>query len=330
MKSILALAAAALLLTAAPALARNHDPAPATTLAVIGDTPYGADQIAAFPSDIQQLNADPDVSLVLHLGDIKNGSSRCDDSYFSLIRSDFDTFADPLVYTPGDNEWTDCHRANNGGYLPTERLAKLREVFFDRPGHTLGDRSYPVDAQAPPYVENVRWARAQTLFATLDVPGSNNDLAPWFGAAETPEQAAQREQEYEGRLAADLEWLDQTFVAAERSGAAAVVIGLQADMWDPEAVAADATSGFDPIVAELAKRAHAFHRPVLLFEGDSHHYLVDHPLEHGSELHHVRTEAPNVTRIVVQGSTSTPHEWLKLRVDPSDPAVFSWQVIPFS
>ena len=56
------------------------------------------------------------------------------------LRDAFDDFKDPLVYTPGDNEWTDCHRTNNGSYLPTERLAKLRELFYPAPGVTLGGR----------------------------------------------------------------------------------------------------------------------------------------------------------------------------------------------
>src|SRR5437867_89508 len=79
------------------------------TFAVIGDIPYGADQIAAFPKVVAQINADPAVQWVDHLGDIKNGSSVCGDEYFQLIKSDFDQFQDPLVYTVGDNEWTDCH-----------------------------------------------------------------------------------------------------------------------------------------------------------------------------------------------------------------------------
>jgi hypothetical protein len=87
-------------------------------------------QIANFPNVIGQINADRDVRLVMHAGDIKSGSSLCSDSYFSLIRSDFDQFADPLVYTPGDNEWTDCHRANNGAYNPLERLTAVRTLFF--------------------------------------------------------------------------------------------------------------------------------------------------------------------------------------------------------
>src|SRR3712207_4479824 len=93
----------------------------AYSFAVIGDIPYGAEQVTSFPRVVEQINADPSVSLVNHLGDIKSGSTECSDAYLSGIRRSFDRFADPLVYTPGDNEWTDCHRPNNGGYNPLER-----------------------------------------------------------------------------------------------------------------------------------------------------------------------------------------------------------------
>jgi hypothetical protein len=100
---------------------------------VIGDIPYGDAQIAQLPGRIDQINADRQVQLVDHLGDIKSGSSLCTDEYFAMIRTQFDRFTDPLVYTPGDNEWTDCHRPNNGSYNPLERLAKVRQVFFPNP-----------------------------------------------------------------------------------------------------------------------------------------------------------------------------------------------------
>ena len=104
------------------------------TFAVIGDIPYGDAQIANFPNVIAQINADPSVEWVDHLGDIKDGSSVCSDEYFQMIKSDFDQFSDPLVYTVGDNEWTDCHRTEQrrlqparapgqgaAGVLPTAR-----------------------------------------------------------------------------------------------------------------------------------------------------------------------------------------------------------------
>jgi hypothetical protein len=155
----------------------------ALTYAIVGDTPYGQPQIDNFPNDVAEINADPNVRLIVHLGDIKNGSSRCDTSYFEQIRADFDGFQDPLVYTPGDNEWTDCHRANNGGYTPTERLDTIRAVFFDRPGWSLGQHPRRLDTQRRPYVENVARSQRAVQFATLHVVGSNNDWLPWFDAA---------------------------------------------------------------------------------------------------------------------------------------------------
>jgi hypothetical protein len=67
------------------------------TFAIIGDTPYGQPQIDNFANDIAQINADPQIRLVVHLGDIKNGSSRCDTSYSETIVDDFSGFKDPLV-----------------------------------------------------------------------------------------------------------------------------------------------------------------------------------------------------------------------------------------
>src|SRR3989344_254193 len=32
----------------------------------------------------------------------------------------------PFIFTPGDNDWTDCYRAKPRTYEPLERLAKLR------------------------------------------------------------------------------------------------------------------------------------------------------------------------------------------------------------
>src|SRR5262245_48099318 len=71
------------------------------TVAVIGDTPYGAVKLAEFPDLVDLINSDPKVDLVIHLGDIKAGSSSdCSTTYFKMIRSLFDGFKDPLVYTP--------------------------------------------------------------------------------------------------------------------------------------------------------------------------------------------------------------------------------------
>ena len=94
---------------------------------MIGDTPYGAAQIVDFPNlRRRHQRRRPASPSVVHVGDIKNGSTRCDTTYFQHLRLLRDASTIPLIYTPGDNEWTDCHRANNGAYDPLERLAVLR------------------------------------------------------------------------------------------------------------------------------------------------------------------------------------------------------------
>jgi hypothetical protein len=310
-------------------VARGDDRADgATTLGVIGDIPYGDALIAEFPADIAEIDGDPDVRRVIHLGDIKNGSSRCDDSYFAARFADFETFDDPLVYTPGDNEWTDCHRVNNGGYLPTERLAAIRSRFFPRHGRTLGRHERKVDFQSDAYPENVAWSESHVQFGTVHVVGSNDDQDPWFGdrkdpatgapRPETPAETQLRTAEYSAREAAALAWIDRLFTGAERSDAAGLVLGMQADMWDSAAPPSE-LSAFAPFKALIADRAARFGRPVWLLEGDSHTLKVDRPAG----------MPPNLTRVVVQGSTNTPHEWLRLRVEPHSSAVFSCETIVF-
>ena len=49
------------------------------TFAVIGDLPYGDPAAAAFPGVVDRINADRDLELIAHLGDIKSGSTVCSD-----------------------------------------------------------------------------------------------------------------------------------------------------------------------------------------------------------------------------------------------------------
>ncbi len=308
-----------------------------TTLAVFGDWPYSTALAASAPSFIAQVNADPDVDLALFLGDIHSGSMPCTAAWNSMVFGFFQSFADPFVYTPGDNEWTDCHKPkeSSSGYPPDE-LAKDRQLFFPNPGKTIGgvqknvvsqalafDPLYPDDAA---FVENVLWEQANVLFVTLNLPGSNNDLLPWTGTFSNP--AAQAD-EVAKRNAANSRWLARAFAQATTDGSAGIVIGLQADMWDPAAFIAggDGLNGYDAFVQQLATLTVAYGKPVLLFNGDSHLYESDHPLADPTSatgiMHPVAFPVPNLTRITVDGSTNFK-DWVKLTVDPSTAAVFSW------
>ncbi|MDQ1629904.1 MAG: hypothetical protein QOI54_3648 [Actinomycetota bacterium] len=333
--------AAAALLSTSVAAARGaqgddgrHAPAGKDyTLAVIGDIPYGDAQIARFPAVVDQINADPSVQLVSHLGDIKSGSSLCTTQYFEQVRTQFDRFEDPLVYTPGDNEWTDCHRPNNGSYDPFLRLAEVRRLFFPDAGVTLGQHKERVRSQAREgYVENVRFEKGDVSFAAVHIVGSNDGLAPWTDmnrAAPTPDQL----EEQAGRQAADLRLIHETFTDARHQQNRAVALMIQADMFDPT-VAKPAFadySAFQPIVRALADEARSFDGPVYLFNGDSHVFNDDNPLAAGSSwLSFYGVGAVgNLRRVTVDGSTGVDN-YLRVTVHRRGPEVLTWERVPFA
>lgn len=311
---------------------QNHGHGTSYTFAVIGDIPYGPAQIANFPKVVQQINNDPQVQFVDHLGDIKDGSSVCSDEYFAQVKAQFDKFSDPLVYTIGDNEWTDCHRPNNGSYDPLERLAKVRSVFFPAPGYTLGQHPAKVATQAARGIpEDVSYTRANVAFAALHVVGSNNSLAPWTGkTGPTPRQTA----EVLTRTAAVIQSIRDTFAQARQENNASVVLLTQADMFDPTVTnpAYADYFAFQPIVQAIAQESAGFHGPVYLFNGDSHVYNDDQPLAAGSQwlsFYGVDKPVANLTRVTVDGSTGV-NNYLRVTIDPRDRNVLSWTRVPFT
>ncbi|MEV7573340.1 hypothetical protein AB0P28_09615 [Pseudarthrobacter sp. NPDC089323] len=338
MKTATAALTLALGLLAAQPAAAADDTSDAFNFGVIGDIPYGDAEIAKFPARIQDINADRDLGFVAHVGDIKNGSSVCSDGYFSYIRTQFDTFEHPLVFTPGDNEWVDCHRTNNGAYNPLERLDKLREVFFDEPGKTLGT-TMPVNTQEDLGLpENVRFTQNRVAFSVLNIQGSNNSLQPWTGLGETAATPGQLG-EVEHRTGAVLAQIRETFADAERRNHRAVVLMTQADMFDPSLLAAatanpEVVSGFREIVAAIVEETNSFDAPVYLINGDSHVFAENQPLADGSPWLDVygQPAADNLQRVTVDGSANaTNYVRFSVAGNSADGSgVLSWEKVPFS
>lgn len=314
---------AALALTAltlpAPALAGQHaaqqdaqhdrgQHGPADTIAVIGDVPYSAAQTAELPGWLRRIDA-ARPAVTVHVGDIKSGSTPCTDAQLAQVHALLDASRTPLVYSPGDNEWTDCHRPAAGGNDPLQRLQRVREVFFDHPGRTLGTRPARVDSQADRGLpENVRWSLPGLELAALHVVGSDDDLAPWTGrTAPTPEQTAEQAARSRGSQAL----VDEAFDRAERRRGSAVVLFCQADMFAP-GDDPGAARAFGPLVRRIAARAARFDGAVYLVNGDTHVFAADHPLTDPRFLDLYGADAaPNLTRITVQGA-ETAAEYLSL------------------
>lgn len=337
-----AAALALIVSTAVPAQAASGSmdapPDESFSFAVIGDVPYGSDQFARFPAMVSELNEQEDLRFVSHLGDIKAGSALCSDEYLAAIKAQFDRFEAPLVYTPGDNEWVDCHRTNNGSYDPLERLDALRSLFFSNPGKTLG-ANMPVAVPDTALPENVTFRVQRVAFSVLNVQGSNNSLMPWTGLGLTEPTAAQLA-EVASRNAADVAQLERTFAEAKATNARAVVVMTQADMFDPfllrmgTAEHPELVSGFRPIVDALAKGSREFGGEVYLFNGDSHIYNDDSPLAAGSPWLEIygQDSVDTLRRVTVEGA-ATSNEWLRVAVQPNSgpgEGVLSWERVPYT
>jgi len=278
---------------------------------LIGDLPYNAQQEAQFPNLVREMNQ-AKLAFVVHDGDIKSGSSPCSDQLFLQRRDLYNTFTEPFILVPGDNEWTDCHRANNGGYDPLERLAKLREVFY--PGDTsLGQRTLRLTRQSenPRYAkfrENVRWSYGDVLFVGLNVPGSNNN----FG------RTREADAEYQERDAAVRTWMQEAFDLAKREQDKAIMLIIQANPGFELPADNPERTGYNNFLQELENQTLEFQKPVVLVHGDSHYFRVDKPLISSRTGRRIE----NFTRVETFGSPDV--HWLRATVDFRDPNLFSF------
>jgi hypothetical protein len=229
------------------------------------------------------------------------------------------------MFTPGDNDWTDCDR--NPGTSSSERLAFERTVLFATP-FSLGRHPLRQDEQDAPFVENRRWTLGHVTYATLNVQGSCNNLCD---VAPDPAEFAKRN-------AADIAWLHAAFAEARQRGSAAVMIVWQADpgfdqadptrapLRDPKTLAETdgQPDGYRDVLVALRDETVAFRRPVALVHGDSHYFRVDKPL-----LDAQGRRIENFTRVETFGDHQENGDndvhWVKVEVDPGSREVFSYQ-----
>jgi predicted phosphodiesterase len=299
-----------LLITAANAASPKKDQS--FSFALIGDAPYTETEEVEFVKLIDELNNQKNLEFVVHIGDIKSGSTPCEDRLFLNRKKQFDSFVHPLIYVPGDNDWLDCQRKGNGAYDPVERLNNLRKVFFEKKG-TLGKKSFPLTHQSDDknfkdYRENVRWVHKKILFVSANTPGGNNNY----------HQDTSLNSEYNARNKANLAWLTQAFDFAKSKRLSAIVIMAHADPgFELNKETQKRRGGYIEYLTLLEQKALEFGKPVLLLHGDSHIYRVNQPLIDQNTYKAI----DNFTRVESFGSPTV--NWVLLTVNPDDPKIFT-------
>ena len=282
----------------------------------IGDMPYNPPKdYVRYERLITEINR-LKPSFTLFIGDTKSGSSNCSDEFNQLVKNYFNQFNGPLIYSIGDNEWTDCHRPLAGSYEPLERLARLRQTFFQNK-MSLGKqalqltRQSDLDPQYSKFVENSSFVKNGVLFVNLHIPGSNNNF----------ERDEAAKAEYRERNQANLSWIKRAFDLASTKQYVGLVIFYQADMFYTGKEPSDPESGYRDTLLSLSKHAEELKKPILLIHGDSHRLIIDQPLKTPDQKHALE----NVLRLQVMGAELI--QGVEIEVDPKSEQPFSFTPI---
>ncbi|MGB0505396.1 MAG: metallophosphoesterase [Pikeienuella sp.] len=272
----------------------------------LGDMPYGApsEVYPPYRALIAKINQEkPD--LVIHVGDTKTGSSPCTDQLLLEQLAFLNDFTAPTIYTPGDNEWTDCHRDKAGRYDPYERLAFIRQHYFSEPDLSFGVPT-PIAFQAD-YPENSRIKLPGVMVIAAHVTGSKNGKG---------QEASRKSDGFKQRTKGVIAWIEHGFARA--SSGDAVIVALHADMFTTKNFNSwkrswRKKSAFKKVGSALAKAAATHNGPVLLIFGDTHEYRVFAPMP---------DKVPNWTAMEVYGGRSM--HAVEVVIDPkaSVPFVF--------
>jgi hypothetical protein len=330
-------AAVAISALATPGSGRADQGGNSYSIGLWGDVPYSVhQQTIGVPNLIADMNSSH-LAFTVHDGDLKQGSgSLCDNALYVRSEGYLNSLVAPAMYTPGDNEWTDCDRASNGGFNSLERLNHIRDTMFDTP-YSFGVHRMLQDVQAAPYVEDRRWEFGPVTYATLDIPGSDNNLTDT-----NPDPT-----EYAARNTATIAWMHAAFDDAEAHGSDALMLVMQANPGfdrfdslraparDPQTLLADlqppdsgAGNGYDEFLLALRAEIIDFAKPVVLVHGDSHYFRIDKPLldRNGNRIEwFTRVETPGDNQGT--GNTSNDVQWVKATVSPHNPDVFSFEQV---
>ena len=303
----------------------------------LGDTAYTEARYPEYRELIGKINgAKP--AFTIHVGDTMGGID-CSDEAYKVVESFFDLYEHPLIYTPGDNEWTDCWDVSmerKDGYLSEQgkyklnRLQSLRKTFFSNP-KSLGKKALSLTRQSDiseykQMVENAYWYHNEVLFVTVHVVGSADGMNRLI--AESAVESVERRM-------ANRAWLEFILEEVKGKQPKAVVIAMHAELFLLQRTKGENrdNSGremrggregpYVSIVDRIARIADVYKRPMLVINGDFHTFEVGRPFHiPGSEEDLDSQRYDNITRLQVFGAPEL--RAVRITVEPETPWVFGF------
>ncbi len=261
------------------------DPNAEYDVAFFGDVPYSTADFTRYDNMIRSMNGSSAV-FSAHVGDIgPPESSTCTNAWVDRETARLDTFSRPVVYTPGDNEWTDCSDE-------LARLSYLRSRIFRSTGtHSRGATTMALTSQADRgYPENARWTREPVLFASLHVTGSRDNYS--------------NQSEFVPRRRATVDWVVEAFDQARAEDKEGIVLMAQADPNLDQEASDRGRIAYQSMFEAVTNQTAFFAGEVLFIHGDGHTFKNDKPI----------AGRANLRRVQVEGDSRV--SYVRVHVDP--------------
>ena len=245
----------------------------AQSLVILADTPYSDKEKTMLQGPdgvLYQLVNNVKPTVVMHLGDMKSGGESCTDELLKQHKVIINqVYPGKIIYTPGDNEWTDCDRDTlTYSFNELERLDFITTLMYQTP--PLLDKYLTAIKAQPAQIENKLWINDRLAVGTLHIVGTSNgrNHIDKSNVALALKKADKRDE-------FNFAWLSTIESKAEDYDA--LIIGFQADIYQKEVLESgmcdtvtlkkcDAFIQYRKAFTELAKR---INKPILISHGDT-------------------------------------------------------------
>ncbi len=225
---------------AAPDVVVDAGPPAPVVFSVMGDVPYTAADDPTLQAQIVAHNLLSPSSFMVHVGDIKSGSTPCDQAVYLKVAGFLHALTVPTFIIPGDNEWNDCADPDTAWGCWTASFGRF-ESFWP---------TAPAAAHQAARDENFAWVERGVLFVGINLVGGRvHDAAEWAA-----------------RLADDASWIEAQ-LALHGTSAYAMVLFAHAEP----------TANHAAFMTRYRAAAGAWGKPVLHLMGDGHVWRMDRP-----------------------------------------------------
>jgi hypothetical protein len=212
----------------------------------MGDTPYSAADELLLQAQIATHNASSAARFMVHVGDLKTGSSGCFESVYADVSGWLAALAVPTFVLLGDNDWNDCDKGGVGPG-PAEALALWKRYFAEFDDNWPGAFALERMAARP---ENLAFVLEDVLVIGITLPGGRiHDADEWAAF-----------------LRDGADWVDAQLAAHGGETYAMVLLAH-----------ANPNGSHDPFMARFLAAAEAWGKPVVFIHGDGHVWIDDVP-----------------------------------------------------